>query len=276
MKNSLNLFAFTFLLSIAACNNAQKSNDAEDVKDIEKSIRGEELSYSTDSTNMNGYISYDANQEGKRPGVLVVHEWWGHNEYVRQRADMLADLGYVALAVDMYGDGKQANHPDDAGKFVQEVVSNIDEAKARFESAMTALKSNENVDPERIAAIGYCFGGSVVLSMANAGYDLDAVAAFHAGVALPIPPSEDIMAKILVANGADDPFIPKESIVAYKAQMDKVGANYEYVTYEGAVHGFTSPMADSLGVKFELPLAYNEKADTDSWNKLKELLSSVF
>lgn len=274
MKTRFIFLLAAIAISSMACNNSQNSQTAEETP--EYNIVGEEVSYATDSTTMKGYIAHDASVEGKRPGVLVVHEWWGHNDYVRDRADMLAELGYVALAVDMYGDGKQASHPEDAGKFSGMVMSNMDEAKARFEAAMNTLKSNPNVDPEKIAAIGYCFGGSVVLTMANAGYDLDAVAAFHSGVQLPIAPSEDIEAKVLVANGADDPFVPQASVDAFKAAMDSVGADYEYVSYEGAVHGFTSPMADSLGQKFELPLAYNAEADEASWNKLQDLLNRAF
>lgn len=239
-------------------------------------VQGEEVSYKTDSTTMKGYISNNPELEGKRPGILVVHEWWGHNKYSRERADKLAELGYVALAVDMYGDGKQAQHPDDAGKFAGMVMKNIDVAKARFDAALSVLKSNPHVDQEKIAAIGYCFGGSVVLTMANMGEDLDAVAAFHSGVQLPVMPSEDIKAKILVCNGAEDPFVSEESIINYTKAMDSVNADYEYIAYEDAVHAFTSKDADSLGKKFDLPLAYNKQADEKSWEELKKLLNEVF
>ncbi|MEM9836336.1 MAG: dienelactone hydrolase family protein, partial [Bacteroidota bacterium] len=187
-------------------------------------VTGQEVTYKTETTTMNGYLAYDENQTGKRPGVLVIHEWWGHNDYARKRAEMLADLGYVALAVDMYGDGKKASHPEDAGKFSGAVFANMDEAKLRFEAALATLKSNELVDGEKMAAIGYCFGGSVALTMANAGYDLDAVAAFHSGVQLPImPPSEGTLdTKVLVANGAADPFIPLESVVAWTKAMEAI------------------------------------------------------
>ena len=189
---------------------------------------------------------------------------------------MLAELGYTALAVDMYGDGKQAMHPDDAGKFSGMVMSNIDEAKARFDAALKLLKSQSTVDSTRIAAIGYCFGGSVVLTMANAGEDLDAVAAFHSGVQLPIMPNKDIKARILVCNGAADPFVSEESVEAFKKAMDESGAQYEYIAYEGAQHAFTSKEADSLGRKFNLPLAYQEKADKASWEALQKLLNDTF
>ena len=237
----------------------------------------EELTYSTDSVEMKGYLAYNKNASGKSPGILVVHEWWGHNEYARKRAEMLAELGYVAMAIDMYGSGRQADHPDQAGKFMNMVMSNFDAAKARFTRAMEELKANPNVDSEQIAAIGYCFGGSVVLSMANAGLDLDAVVAFHGGLQLPVMPEKGkVKAKVLVCNGAEDPFVKPEHVAAYTAAMDSAQAEYEYIAYEGAKHSFTSKAADSLGKKFELPLAYNAEADRQSWEEMKSLFNEVF
>jgi dienelactone hydrolase len=131
---------------------------------------------------MKGYLAYDENIQVKRPGVLVVHEWWGLNDYARKRAKMLADLGYAALAIDMYGDGKTAVHPDDAGKFSSELMKNFDVAKARFAAALDFLQQQPFIDPTRIAAIGYCFGGGVVLNMARQGLGLKGVASFHGGL----------------------------------------------------------------------------------------------
>ena len=273
----------TFLLSLllmvisSSCKTDKKEPDAAmSESEPVSTIMGKEVVYQTATTAMKGYLAYDSAVSGKRPGILVVHEWWGHNEYTRERARMLAELGYTALAVDMYGDGKQANHPDDAGKFSGMVMQNIDEAKARFDSALKLLKSQPSVDSTEIAAIGYCFGGSVVLTMANAGEDLDAVAAFHSGVQLPIMPSDKLKARVLVCNGGADPFVSPESVMAFKSAMDSIGARYEYIAYEGAQHAFTSKDADSLGMKFKLPLAYQEKADRESWKKLQELLNETF
>ncbi len=239
-------------------------------------VKGMEVTYATDSTNLKGYIAFDENKKGKRPGILIVHEWWGHNDYVRERADMLAKLGYTAIAVDMYGDGKQAAHPQDAGKFARSVFTNLPEAKARFNAAMKLLKEQGSVDDEKIAAIGYCFGGSVVLTMANSGADLDAVAAFHSGVGLPIPPNDKLKANVLVCNGAADPFINPASVVAFKAAMDSIGAKYEYISYPNVKHSFTSKVADENGKKFNLPLEYNADADQKSWASLQKLLNEVF
>ena len=266
------------LVMVASCKSKTESKEApeEVAQELPVEVKGEEVIYASDSTNLKGYIAYDVNAEGKRPGVLIVHEWWGHNDYVRQRADMLAELGYTALAVDMYGDGKQAAHPDDAGKFAMSVMTNLPEAEARFNAAMELLKSQATVDSQKIAAIGYCFGGSVALTMANTGADLDAVAAFHSGVQLPVMPNENLKAKVLVCNGADDPFVSPESVEAFKSAMDSVGADYQYIAYPGVVHSFTSKEADANGEKFDMPLAYDADADAKSWASLMELLGEVF
>jgi len=245
-------------------------------KPLPVKVKGTEVAYATDSTHLKGYIAYDENKKEKRPGILIIHEWWGHNDYVRQRADSLAKLGYTAIAVDMYGDGKQANHPSDAGKFAGSVFANMPEAKARFQAAVDLLKQHESVNGEKLAAIGYCFGGSVALTMANTGADLDAVAAFHSGVALPVMPNSDLKARVLVCNGAADPFISPESISAFKSAMDSIGATYEYIAYPDVKHSFTSKEADDNGKKFQLPLEYNADADQKSWASLQQLLNDVF
>src|SRR5690349_13241300 len=149
---------------------------------VQAMVQGKEVTYRNNGETLKGYMAYDDNIKEKRPGVLVVHEWWGHNEYARKRARMLAELGYTALALDMYGDGKQANHPEEAGKFAGEVAKNLPLAKARFEAAMKFLKEQPEVDVSNIAALGYCFGGSVVLQMARMGEDLKGVASFHGGL----------------------------------------------------------------------------------------------
>jgi dienelactone hydrolase len=279
-KNKIYKTFFTSIIVLflmTACKDKPKENTEDIVIDeIEVVLEANEVTYSTDTTQMKGYIVFDKSKEEKRPGIIVVHEWWGHNDYTRERADMLAELGYTAIAIDMYGDGKQAAHPQDAGKFSGMVMKNIDVAKARFDAALQVLKKNPSVDSTKIAAIGYCFGGSVVLTMANAGEDLDAVAAFHSGVQLPIMPNDKLKAKVLVANGADDPFVSEESVTNFKKAMDSIQADYEYVAYEGAKHAYTSKGANELGEKFNLPLEYNAEADEKSWEALQELLNKTF
>ena len=283
-KNTPKPLLIVFLLAGFACTNKPAENAQEESETsapgadiVTAQVTGNEITYTTDGTTMKGYLAYDASKDTKRPGILVVHEWWGHNDYARKRAEMLAELGYVALAVDMYGEGQTASHPDDAGKFAMSVMSNIEEGKTRFVQAMKELKAHPSVDSTKIGAIGYCFGGSVALSMANMGLDLDAVAAFHSGVELPaMPGTGELKAKVLVCNGAQDSFVSPGSVEAFKAAMDSIEADYQYIAYEGAVHSFTSPDADSLGKQFNLPLAYNAEADRKSWEEMKSLFSSVF
>jgi len=241
-------------------------------------IKGTPVEYTVGSTVLKGYLAYDENVKGKRPGVLVVHEWWGHNEYARNRARMLAELGYTALAVDMYGDGKQAMHPDEAGKFSSEVMKHFSEdGKARFLAAEEFLKKQPTVDPSNIAAIGYCFGGGVVLNMARQGADLKGVASFHGSLAA-VQPAEPgaIKAKIRVYNGADDKFTTPEAIEAFKKEMTDAKADFKFISYPGAVHAFTNPDATKLGLKFKLPLAYNAKADKESWADMTIFLNEIF
>jgi dienelactone hydrolase len=246
-------------------------------KQLEIKLIETELEYNSDSTKLKGFLVYNGNLEGKRPGVLVVHEWWGHNEYARKRARMLAELGYTALAIDMFGDGKQANHPEDAGKFAMEIFNNVPEAEARFLAAYELLKNNENTDAENIAAVGYCFGGSVALHMARIGTDLKVVASFHGGLQAITPAESNIVkAFVLVCNGADDPLVPAEQIEAFKNEMDNAGVKYEFKNYPGAVHSFTNPGSDEFGKKFGMPLAYNENADKESWTELQKVLTTVF
>ncbi|HZW25984.1 MAG TPA: dienelactone hydrolase family protein [Gallionella sp.] len=240
-------------------------------------VQGKEVSYTAGGTTMKGWIAYDDTVKGKRPAVLVVHEWWGHNAYARKRANMLAELGYVALAVDMYGDGKQANHPDDAGKFAGEVAKNKPMAKARFEAAMKLLRKQRNVDGGKLAAIGYCFGGSVVLQMAREGEALRGVASFHGGLTTDAPAQAGrAKAQVRVFTGADDKMIPPAQVDAFKQEMDNAGVNYKVVSYPGAMHSFTNPDADEFAKKFNMPLAYNAEADKDSWTQLQTFLADIF
>jgi dienelactone hydrolase len=240
-------------------------------------IKGDVVEYKAGDTVLRGYLVYDDAVTGKRPGVLVVHEWWGHNKHARNSARKLAEAGYVALALDMYGDGKQANHPDQAGKFSGEVGKNLPLMKSRFEAGMKLLEKQSRVDARRLAAIGYCFGGSVVLEMARAGENLRGVASFHGGLATEHPAQRGkVKARVLVMNGAEDPFVPAEQIVAFKKEMENAKVDYKFVNYPGAKHAFTNPDADANAAKFEMPLAYNARADQESWAELQLFLKSVF
>ena len=239
-------------------------------------VVGKTVEYTADGTLMKGYLAYNDKIEGKRPGVLVVHEWWGLNDYTRRRARMLAELGYTALALDMFGEGKQATHPDDAGKFATEVLKNFDMGKARFLAGEEFLKKQPTVDPDRIAAIGYCFGGGVVLNMARQGADLKGVVSFH-GNLMAVKPADPgmVKAKILVLHGGDDKFTTPEQIEAFKNEMKTAGADYRFIVYPGAMHAFTNPDATANGKKFNIPLAYDKKADKGSWEEMRKFLDKT-
>lgn len=244
---------------------------------VSAAVHTEEVTYSAGGTNMKGYLAYDDAVKAKRPGVLVVHEWWGLNDYARSRARMLAESGYVALALDMYGEGKQTTHADEAMKFYTEVMSNMDALKARFDAALDVLKKNPRVNPDRIAAIGYCFGGTVVLNMAAVGEDLDGVASFHGGLSIKTPPQPGtVKAKIRVYTGEADPFVPPTDVAAFKKMMDGAKADYKVTSYPGAKHSFTNKDADTLGKAEKMPLEYNADADQKSWADLLQFFKQIF
>ena len=260
MKNLLSVAALFFLCSLA-----------------QAAIQGKEVTYTANGTQLKGYLAYDDAITSNHPGVLVVHEWWGSDNYARKRAKMLAELGYTALALDMYGEGKQAHHPDEAGKFSGELKKNLLLAKARFEAAMNFLQKQENVDPKNIAALGYCFGGSVALEMARLGEDMKGVASFHGSLATehPAQPGK-VKARIISFTGTADPMIPAEQVAAFKQEMEKAGVDYKVVTFPGVKHSFTNPAADEYGRKFNLPLAYDAAADKASWKETVRFLDEVF
>ncbi|MGB5398551.1 MAG: dienelactone hydrolase family protein [Gammaproteobacteria bacterium] len=236
------------------------------------------IEYQQGDTVMKGMLAYDDAIKGKRPGVLVVHEWWGQNDYPRERARQLAALGYTAFALDMYGEGMTAEHPKDAGTFANAVGGDLPLAKARFEAALDALKQQTSVvDANKIAAIGYCFGGGIVLQMARLGEDLKGVASFHGSVASKIQAERGkVKAAVRVFNGAADPMVKPEQIEAFEREMFAADVDYKVVNYADAKHGFTNPGATALGKKFDLPLAYNEHADKDSWAQMQAFFKEIF
>lgn len=239
--------------------------------------QGESFSYFADGTALQGYLAYDASQDEARPGVLVVHEWWGLNDYIRSRAERLAELGYSALALDVYGDGKTADNPDDAGSLMNAVLGDMATGTARLRAGYEALKGHASVDASRMAAIGYCFGGAAVLHMARIGMALNAVVSFHGSLgSFHKPGPGEVKAEVLVCHGAADEFISEEEVQGFKAEMDAAEADYRFIAYEGALHGFTSPQADANGKKYGLPLAYDKSADEASWQEMKDLFDQIF
>jgi len=239
-------------------------------------IVGQEVTYSGGGVQMQGFLAYNGDVEGKRPGILLVHEWWGQNEYVRRRARMLADLGYVALAVDMFGGGKVADNPTEATSFSSEAIRSLDTARERFDAAYRLLRDQPECDSTKIAAIGYCFGGYVVLEMARLGDPLAGVVSFHGSLPPEFPaPAGQVKSKFLICNGAADPFNPPARVEAFKKALDSLGINYTFIDYPGAMHAFTNPDADSLGHLFHLPIAYNGAADSGSWAAMQDFFKKV-
>jgi dienelactone hydrolase len=237
-------------------------------------IRTRDVAYQQGETPLTGFIAWDSARTTRRPGVIIVHEWWGHNEHARSQARRLADAGYVGFALDMYGGGKSTTHPDSAQAFMTAAASDPAVMNARLQAAISQLKSDPAVDSTRIAAIGYCFGGMVVLSAARAGADFDAVASFHGAIPQPAPvDSGAVRARVLILTGGADPMVPPAQVDAFASAMRGAGASVEVVTFPGALHGFTNPRADSVGMD---ALKYDSEADQQSWAALLRLLGEVF
>lgn len=239
-------------------------------------VESKEVSYHADGVTLKGYLAWNTVVAGARPGVLVVHEWWGHNEFARQRARMLAELGYTALAVDMYGDGRTASHPQEAGAFASAVAKNAPLARARFLAAETLLRQQPGVDGARIGALGYCFGGSMALNMARQGADLKLVISYHGGLSTPTPAQPgQVRARVVSFTGDADPMIPAAQVDAFRQEMVHAGADVTIVVYPGVLHSFTNPEADALARRFGLPLAYDAAADAASWAQSRRILAET-
>lgn len=241
-------------------------------------VQTEEIKYSHNGTQLTGYLAYDDSKSGKRPGVLVVHEWWGHNDHARNRAKMLAQAGYTALALDMYGSGKLASHPKKAGEFMNAAFNNWPDSQARYNKAMEVLKAHKTVNATRIGSIGFCFGGAVSIKMARAGADLKGVVAFHS--ALPVEPAiakNSMKSAVLVINGSEDGFLKPEAVASFSQDMFKANVDFNYMNLKGVRHSFTNPQADEFSKKFNIPaLQYNKKADEHAWEAMLQFFKRVF
>jgi len=279
MKRYTPLFVYSvaLIVLIYSCNSNENTTTDSSTKTETKTpkLKEETVSYTVDSLRMQSYVVYDENVEGKRPAVLVVHEWWGLNDYVKRRANMLAEMGYVAMAVDMYGNGRMGNDPGAAQALAMPFYQNPAMAKKHFDMALEELKKNPNVDPSKIAGIGYCFGGGMLLNLVRMGEPLNGVVSFH-GSLLGTPADKNLTkAEILVCHGEKDDFVNAE-VAPFKKQMDSIGKSYTFKSYPGATHSFTNPDATEIGKKFNMPIEYNAAADSTSWNDMKDFFARIF
>jgi len=275
----LKIFLTAVILSVTFiyCSNGTTADEKQaSDKPAAPHLKEETVTYKSDSVTLKGYVVYDENTKGKRPGILVVHEWWGLNDYPKSRARQLAEMGYIAMAVDMYGNGKTATTPQEAGALAMNFGKNIELSRTRLDAAINKLKGYAQTDTSNIGAIGYCFGGGVVLNAAKLGADLKGVVSFH-GTLAGVPAKKELLkAKVLVCHGEADNFVPARDVAAFKKSMDSVGADYTFKAYPDATHAFTNPQSTETGKKFNMPIAYNAAADSASWNDMKVFFAKVF
>jgi dienelactone hydrolase len=231
------------------------------------------IEYKAGDTICEGYLAGDT-APGQRPGILVVHEWMGLGNFAMAKADELARLGYVALAVDIYGKGVRPADTKEAGALAGKFKGDRPLLRERVLAGLEALKKNEHVDPKRIAAIGYCFGGTTVLELARSGADITGVVSFHGGLDTPTPgDAKNIKCKVLALHGADDPYVPAKEVAAFEDEMTRAGVDWQLIKYSGAVHSFTNPGAGTDNSK---GAAYNERADKRSWEAMKQFFAEIF
>jgi len=237
-------------------------------------VKTEIVEYKDGDVTLRGFLAYNTNTTEKLPAVLIVHEWWGLNEYPKMRAQQLAELGYVAFAVDMYGAGKIASSPEEAGKLAGNIKGNIPELRNRINAAIDWLKQNKHVNPNKIAAIGYCFGGTVALELARSGADVKGVVVFHGGLSTPdASANKTVKAKILICTGGDDKYVPQTDIMAFQKEMNEAKVDWQINVYSGAVHAFTNPKS---GNNPSIGVAYNENADKRSFEAMKQFFREIF
>jgi dienelactone hydrolase len=247
-----------------------------EVKKLKSTIKEEDITYKAGDVTLKGFVAYDSDIKGKRPAILVVPEWWGLNNYIKSRARQLAAMGYIAMAVDMYGDGKVAANPKEAQDLATPFYQNPAMGKTRLDAAISRIKDYAQTDAANVVAIGYCFGGSVVLNSAKQGADLKGVVSFHGGLA-GVPADKNLLkAKILVCHGGSDKFVSQHDVDLFKHQLDSIGAPYTFKVYPNATHAFTNPDATAIGKQFNMPIEYNAEADKNSWNDMKMFFAALF
>jgi len=239
-------------------------------------IKTEEVFYNSNANRAKGYIAYDENRTGKLPVVIIVHEWWDLNDYAKSRARQIAELGYFSFDADLFGNGQLADNPDEARALTKPYYSNPENTLQPIIDAIAKAATFPQADTSKVAAMGYCFGGFVVVNAAKLGADLKGVVSFH-GRLIGVQPKKDFLkGEVLICQGGDDEFVPLSDQLAFKKSMDSLGARYSFITYPGAKHAYTNPEATALGKKFNLPIAYNANADTASWKDMHAFFLAVF
>jgi dienelactone hydrolase len=238
------------------------------------SIKTETIQYTQGGTTLKGYLAYDDAATGKRPGVLIVPEWWGLNDYAKSRAEQLAKLGYIAFAADMYGDGKTTTSFEEAPALSGPLMENRGLMRARVNAGLDTLKSQSQVDTSKLAAIGYCFGGTSVLELARSGAPVLGVVCFHGGLSTPNPDdAKNIKGRVLVCTGAKDGFVKQDMRDAFEKEMNDAKVNYEIDVYANAVHAFTNPSAGKFG---NPNIQYNKEADERSFARMCSFFNEIF
>ena len=238
-------------------------------------IKEETLTYKVDGVSYKAFVAYDQDIKGKRPVVLVVHEWWGLNDYPKMRARQLAGLGYLAMAVDLFGDGKIARDPEEAREFTAPFYKDPGLFKTRMDAAFKKIREYPEADQANMAAIGYCFGGSAVLNFAKLGGDVNAVVSFHGSFGGAPPDKKLLKARILVCHGAADKFVSLKDVSTFKHQIESIHSDCIVRIYPGATHAFTNPDATEIGKKFNLPIEYNAAADKESWDDMISFFNRI-
>lgn len=232
------------------------------------------VDYQDGDTVLEGWAAWGDSETAKRPGVLIVHQWKGITDYEKKRAEMLAEMGYVVLCADIYGKGVRPTSTEAAGAQAGKYKQNRNLLRQRVNAGLEQLKQMQGVDPSRVAAIGYCFGGTTVLELARSGAEVAGVVSFHGGLDSPHPEDgKKIRAKVLVLHGADDPFVPAKDIDAFAQEMREAKVDWQMVSYGGAVHSFTEWGLKESAMR---GAAYDEKADRRSWEDMKDLFEELF
>lgn len=275
MKAYKLLVFFIILALFSSCKENPKKPHEADVLKSDNLLTTEEVSYSNNGKNYTSFIAYKGDSTQIKPVVFIIPEWWGLNNYAKNRAMQLAELGYFAMAVDFYGDGKVVVNPDEAGKYSSKFYGEGTLAKNVFDAAKNQALSFKNADKTKMAVMGYCFGGAMALNMARQDADLKGAVSFHGNLMTGVKPNNS-QVKMLVLNGGADSFVSKEEIDAFKKQMDSAKIQYQFINYPNAIHSFTNPESTEVGKKFNLKIAYNKEADEKSWEEMKTFFAHIF